>query len=349
MPRRTYRWGTRQLCWIVLIVALVGLSACDNGNPVTPTLPTPVVTPMSIAITGRTSLTRPGDSAQLTATATFSDGTTRNVTAEAEWVMDHPDVVSVSPRGGLLTAGSWGQCYVTVQFASLSARQQVRVVPEGMFLVTGRVTDGAGSPVPQARVELTSSDGLLNRFTNSQGMYAHPARGDVVLRVEKDGYEVQVRPLTVTRDEQANFELRLAGAGLTGTYRLTFIASPSCTLPSEVGRRTYTAQMRETGPNAVLVELDGADFSVWGCAGFTGRREGNMVTFDITSDYTADCQFIEALGVRDRELAFSGTAIARLEDAIDATFSGEVVLRTWAGHATIARCQATDHRFEFTR
>jgi hypothetical protein len=329
-------------------LSLVGLSACDNGNPVTPT-PTPSVTPTVLAIAGRTSLIRPGDSAQLTATATFSDGTKRDVTAEAEWIMDHPDVVSVSPRGGLLTAGSWGQCYVTVQYASLSARQQVRVVPEGMFLVSGRITDGAGSPVAQARVELTSADGMLNRFTNSDGRYALPGRGDVVLRVEKNGFEVQVRQLTLTRDEEAHFELRFMGVGLAGTYRLTFTASSSCVLPSEFLRRTYTAQIRETGPNAVLVELGGAEFSVWGCAGFTGRREGNTVTFDITSDYTTPCQFIEAIGVRDRELAFSGIAIGRIEDRIDTTFNGEVVLRTWAGQSPIARCQASDHRLEFTR
>jgi hypothetical protein len=100
-------------------------------------------------------------------------------------------------------------------------------------------------------------------------------------------------------------------------------------------------------PGALVVALSGAEFVVWGEAGFIGRRDGTNLRFDITSEYIADYQLIEWLDP-DRELAFSGTAIAAVGDTFVATFSGTVVVRRRSG-SVLTQCEATDHRLEFAR
>jgi hypothetical protein len=118
---------------------LVGAVGCE-----TPTRPSSNVgfvpqgaSIVSVAITGNTQLHQPGETSQLTATATFSDGTTRNVTAEAGWSADHTTVVSV--QRGLVTGVALGKCNVTVVCNGRSARVPVRVAPEAVFLLTGRL------------------------------------------------------------------------------------------------------------------------------------------------------------------------------------------------------------------
>ena len=56
------------------------VSACGHDNPVQPSQAMPAA-PVSLAISGNTTFTSPGETSRLTATVTFSDGTTRDVTS----------------------------------------------------------------------------------------------------------------------------------------------------------------------------------------------------------------------------------------------------------------------------
>ena len=96
----------------------------------TPTPTNPVA--QSITVNGTLSLRQPGDTGQLTAIATLSDGTTRDVTALAGWsggtrVGDNTRVVSVT-QAGLLTAVDFGQTTIVVGYYPASVTVPVRVV-----------------------------------------------------------------------------------------------------------------------------------------------------------------------------------------------------------------------------
>lgn len=339
------REGAFRFLHLLVFIVIVGTGACGR-NPVSPTTTArTAVPPIAISISGTPILQRPGDTAQLEAVATFADGTTRSVTADAWWEVDPREIAFV--RHGALTASAYGECYVLVTYGPVSARAPVRVVPNGMFLLSGRVTEASGLPLLQARVRIASSTDQLSTTTNLRGTYILPASGDTEVRADMDDFEPQIKHVTVARDEQLDFQLRLNCRGFGGTYRLIFSAAASCALPAEAMRRTYIARVAEAPSGALTVTLSGTEFVVWGEAGFTGRRDGSALRFDITDDYVSEYQFIEWLD-GSRELALSGTATAAVGETFTALFNGAVVVR-WRSGATVARCEAADHRLEFTR
>jgi hypothetical protein len=242
----------------------------------------------------------------------------------------------------------------------------VRVLPEGSFIVTGRVTEGGGFKLADARVSASSASGTATATSIDDGSYVlAPLSGDAVLRVEKDGYVAQERKLNVQRDDVANFEVvrHNPAAGIDGVYHLTFTAAPSCALPAEFMRRIYLARITEKA-DGLLVELDGPGFpDGWYLYGFRGTRNGAGVRFDIhgtpgdpVSDYDyifteaidGMCSMLQPCGPgQNRFLSFKGTAAGSIGDrSIPMVFSGTVLLYTGIG--TLAQCPG-DHRLEFAR
>jgi hypothetical protein len=350
----------------VLAVLVAGVACHDRNGPnpnnpaaptsVTPTSVTPTATVTSIAITGATRLYHPGDTSQLTMTATFSNGTTRDVTAEARW--GYGGQVTISPSG-LITAHGYGSGEVLHNaYRELEPKViQVRVMPEGSFMVTGRVTE-KGVKVEDARVSARSTSGTVSTTSYVDGSYElAPVSGEVVIRVEKDGYVAQEKPLTVQRDEVADFELprsSAAAGSIDGVYTLTFTAAPSCTLPPELMQRTYLARITEKA-DGLLVELDGPGFpGDYLRYGFKGKRDGSGVRFDVNGDpnfpnpwhYDSDYLFNERLD-GPKFLAYTGTATGTTGDrSILTVFSGRVWL--YDGLTTFAQCTG-NHRLDFAR
>ena len=65
---------------------------------------------------------------QLTATGTYSDGTTQNVTTTANWTSDTPSVATIGPSTGLATAVSVGSATISATIGSLTATAPLSVV-----------------------------------------------------------------------------------------------------------------------------------------------------------------------------------------------------------------------------
>ena len=355
------------------LAALAAGVACDDkGSPGPNGLAGPTATATSASaapaatsavITCSARLSQPGDTCQLTMMVTFSDGSIRDVTAEARW--GYGNAVRVSPMG-LVTAIAYGTGEIIHNaYRGLGPNPMlVRVVPEGSFIVTGRVAEG-GFKVEDARVNARSAAGTAATTSWEDGRYElAPVSGDAVIRVEKDGYVAQEKKLSVQRDETADFELprNRGAAGIDGVYTLTFAAGSSCTLPPELSRRSYMARISEKA-DGLLVELDGPGFpGGWYLFGFRGRRDGSSVQFDIhgtpgdpVSDYDyiftewldGSCSMLQPCGPGHRFLSFKGTATGSIGDgSISTVFSGTVLLYT--GSATLAQCPG-DHRLEFAR
>jgi hypothetical protein len=339
---------------LLALGALAGAVACHN--PAAPSPAPPV--PYSITISGTLSLHQPGDTGQLTAIATLTGGTTKDVTAEAVWTTTG-SALSVS-RAGLVTALSYGSGEVVAVYGMARQPISARVAPDGAFLITGKVTSPA-QPV-QANVEATSALGAFSTVADTSGTFVVPAAGATTLQVSAIGFDTAVRQVTVNQDDQVTVELQQSARppvqpwSFSGRYSLTFVASPSCTLPAWGKQRTYGADVegaQVSGASWALdVTLNGADlvFGWGGEAGFSGTMDGNIVRFVINDDLLGDYYtFIERIG--GLYMHYSGTATGTVSNgSILTTFNGRVVLSTTGvGGTTVAECIAPNHRLEFVR
>lgn len=357
----------------VLAALVAGIACSDNGSPASNGLagPTSVTSSASAGllatsavVTCSARLSHPGDTCQATMILAFADGSTRDVTAEARW--GYGGAITISP-GGLVTARSYGVGQIIHNaYRELGLNPiPVRVLPEGSFIVTGRVAEG-GVKVVDAWVSARSASGTATTTSSDDGSYTlAPVSGDAVIRVDREGYASQERKVSVQHDDVANFDVVRSGSGtgIEGVYSLTFTAAPSCALPAEFVRRTYLARINEKA-DGLLVELDGPGLpgDGWYLYGFRGQRDGSAVRFDIhgtPNDPVADydyiftealdgfCSMLQPCGGVHRFLSFKGTAAGSIEDrSIPTVFSGTVLLYTGTG--TLAQCSG-DHRLEFTR
>src|SRR5688500_3005422 len=110
--------------------------ASDNGTPTGPGTLT------RLSISRPLTLTTPGQTVQLTATAQFGT-TVKTVTSETQWTSLDPTIATVSP-GGLITAAGLGQTTISGTYESLTETTPVAVLFAARRLqVTGNVALGA--------------------------------------------------------------------------------------------------------------------------------------------------------------------------------------------------------------
>ena len=230
------------------------------------------------------------------------------------------------------------------------------------------MTEGGNLPVADVRVE-TIGGPMTGRavMTDASGSYAfNGVSGVGQIRATKDGYQPATQ--TVTQDTQhVNVVLTptVPYASLGGVYSLTFTASPSCNLPDDAVKRTYTATIAQTDASLTIV-LSGAQFWSSGPGRLTwnrfrGRVLGNAVSLTLYATYyglTYGGGVVEEQLADNRYLSLSGTAEAIVTDAgMSAVFAGAVGVNTaiegfpGAGNGSkpIAVCTASDHHLIFTR
>jgi uncharacterized protein YjdB len=81
---------------------------------------------MTLRITGDAELSKRGETSQLNAVVTFSDGTTLDETGFAAWVSQKPGVATVS-SAGTLTAVEDGSSVITATFQNVAGSMTVIV------------------------------------------------------------------------------------------------------------------------------------------------------------------------------------------------------------------------------
>ncbi|UCG98331.1 MAG: Ig-like domain-containing protein, partial [Burkholderiales bacterium] len=113
----------------------------------------------------------PGESAQLAATLTYSDGSTKDVTSTATWSTSAVAVLTVSSAGAIAAVAP-GQAEVTASTQGLSARGTVRVVapaPQPVSLAIGGTPASPLTPgqVAQLTALVTYSDASVRDVTST--------------------------------------------------------------------------------------------------------------------------------------------------------------------------------------
>src|SRR5579859_691796 len=96
------------ICICLTASMLFALTACGGGGGASQTVNNGP-TLRSIQVTGLNANVVAGQTQQLSATATYSDGSTKDVTSTAAWSSNDPTVATVA-AGGMLTAKGRGQC-----------------------------------------------------------------------------------------------------------------------------------------------------------------------------------------------------------------------------------------------
>lgn len=324
MSRLTVGAGVRIAAALGVLLAP---AACSNSPSLSSDFPSAVVPAGALRVSGNLALAALGDTTQLTATVPRSNGPAADVTAEAEWrVRNGSSVAMIGP--GLFKAVGLGESTVSVTYAGASAGAAVRVAPPGAFLLLGGVSTFDGTGLEGARVDLASSLGTSSATTGTYGSFVLPAAGNTSVRVERAGYLVLERTMTVTKDSTTVFYLRRQdAAGASGSWLLTFTSSPSCPGPQ---RRTYPIDLEERQGNLVArgrIEPPGSDVA------FSGTRAGDAVRFSIVNELFGTFSFV------DGDVVYEGFAVGTVaEPRIAAAFNG-----------SIGGCTATDHRMEMER
>jgi hypothetical protein len=207
------------LVTVAALLACIAL-ACGSSSPSSPSTASPAVTAapagkaMSLKIIGPpNSRIVVGDTAQFTAMATMSNGTTADVTNDAVWTSADPAIFAAAP-GGRITALKEGSADVRASFQSVTDKDYTTAQPFLTFTAYGTVTAAPPdfAPIAGARVEITPSPaGSTVITTDGNGDYSFPPLkgGPYTITVSRDGYHPQTRTITATRDIRTDFPLQL--------------------------------------------------------------------------------------------------------------------------------------------
>jgi len=181
---------------VTTLVVACATAACESSKSV---LPTPAATDppniaatlavTSVKIAGTAAFETIGQTSQFTATASFVDGTTKNVTSEAVWSSLNSAVVSVTSTG-LATITGFGSATVQAVYQTRSGFFSVSATPAGTVVGHGRVREPGRSGVGGVQVVETRSGSSAQ--TGSQGEFAIaglPIGTRAHYTFEKAGYE----------------------------------------------------------------------------------------------------------------------------------------------------------------
>lgn len=338
----------------VIAVFVLFTLACDGDNVVPTTPSTPVVpapTSQGVSLSPVVQSIPPGQTVRLTATARFSDGTTRDVTSQAIWTSFQTSVATVS--AGAVTGVALGRALIQANFERWFTSMTILIKPDGTFILTGKVTEPGGVGVGGALVEVT--EGPPSRAsTRSDGFYElFGVSGTVFVRYGKADYFDERRSVTILANQSLDVEItpRSAPMNLAGTYRVTVTVPMSCTiLPSELRTRTYTARIDQDRAR-LMVTLSGASFVSMKNT-FLGSVSGNTVRFDLGGTdyyyyyYYGDGAVQEVLST-GQILGLHGTMIApATPQSISGPFQGGFILRT--GNSSRS-CGSSGSQMVFTR
>jgi hypothetical protein len=172
-----------------LLIAACGESGTSptapnpTSQPAATVVPTPTIT--NVRITGRSALTAIGEKTQLSALASYSDGSTKDVSGEAAWTSDQPAIFTVS--AGEVTALGFGIGGIVARVGTRQGYLQVAATPAGTVLFWGRVREPGLSGMAGVRVlEMNSG---RSQITGAGGNFQFPGLGSARFRFEREGYE----------------------------------------------------------------------------------------------------------------------------------------------------------------
>ncbi len=235
---------------------------------------------VSIAVTPATASVPIGGTQQFTATATFSDGSTKNVTTSSTWSSATTGVATVVPTTGVATGVAPGASVITATYGGKTGTATLTVTNAAVvsIAVTPLAASVAINGVQQFTALATYSDGTTNVDVTATSTWnsATPAvaanpiaglatgltAGTTLITASLNGVTSPPATLTVT-----NVTLTLASIAVT----------PATALISATGTQQYTATATYTDTSTAIVTLD----TSWS-SGDVAPWVGGVATIDNT-------------------------------------------------------------------
>ncbi|WP_375772467.1 Ig-like domain-containing protein [Archangium gephyra] len=249
----------------LLLLTFLVQTACDPAEQSAATLTGVSVTPATISLSA-------GATQQLTVTGTYSDGSTKSLTANAAFDSDTPATARVSSPGGLVTAVAAGTARITATVSGKSASTSVTVnassaptlssialgpspasVAQGSTLqltVTGTYSDGSNRPLTADVTFSSSAQGIATVSTS--GVVTGVSVGSATLTASVAGktatLEVSVTAMSTRPD--ANQIVFYDGNGTDVTFADFGGAANNVTVDATEtfnGRKVIHFQVTSTG------------------------------------------------------------------------------------------------------
>ena len=162
------------------VTALAGCGGGDQGRD--PILGLPGATLSSLAVTPATATVAIGAGQQFTAIATYSDGSSQDVSAKAAWTSGTPAAASVNASSGIAAGVSAGSSSISATFGGKSAAAQLTVSPATLTAIalTPLAPSIAIGATQQFTVSGSFSDGATRDITAvSAFASANPATASI--------------------------------------------------------------------------------------------------------------------------------------------------------------------------
>jgi uncharacterized protein YjdB len=209
--------------WVVVIAAAVLVTA--GLVAVRMLLDRPPVVLEAIAVSAPTSSLLPEAVLQLSAEATYSDGSRSPLQDGVEWASDNLAVAGIT-ADGQATAVAPGVAGLTATVDGVSGRFELKVTTPGTAALTAlRITPGDAEASPGGKVPLvaegTYSDGSLGKL-NVTAVWE--SRNPDIASVDGDGLVTAVAPGTAT--------ISASQDGFQATARITVTTPPPAKLSS---------------------------------------------------------------------------------------------------------------------
>lgn len=180
----TYRAMRKLLCWLVLggsalIVGCGGGAGNSASTQQPPSGATGQVVLQSIAIKPATASIAPGTTQAFTATGTYSDGSSKDITSAVQWACPGTTIASVSntsPTQGLVKASQPGSAVVSASMSGITENAVLtikNVTPTTLVVNPATSTIGWGNP-QQFTATATFSDATQQDVTNVTSWSSFP-------------------------------------------------------------------------------------------------------------------------------------------------------------------------------
>jgi uncharacterized protein YjdB len=147
---------------LAALLVSAAVSVGCSGFFVDPTLTTITVTPPTPTVVA-------GNTQQMTATGTYDDGSSKNITGTVAWTTSDPTIATIGSSSGLMTAVAQGTATITASQAAITGSTSATIQVAGLQSITvspasTSVTAGA---TQQFKATGHLQDGSTPDITNS--------------------------------------------------------------------------------------------------------------------------------------------------------------------------------------
>ena len=345
-------------CAALLALSLV---ACGGGNGGSTPALVSAPTLLSIAITPSTTTVAKGLTASLSATGTYSDLSTANLTSKVTWASSNTTVASINSTTGIVTSVAVGSTTIGASFngitapaanlsvtaaviTGLSITPATSTVAKGLpatFTATGTYSDGTTGNV-SAAVTWASSSAVVATVNNS-GIASSLAQGAASITASANGITSNAATLTVTAPALTAIAINPASATFAKGLTSSFTATGTYT---DASAANITNQVTWVSANPAVATIGSTTGIATGAAignttvsaslaGITAPAVGAAVTAAVVTAITVSSPTL----IVAKGLPVTFTATGTYSDGTTGNISGAV---TWVSSSpTVATLNTT--------